>query len=94
MILLKFVRAHVIISGLVQGVSFRSYTKFKAKALGLKGWVRNLPTGEVEAVFEGPEDKVKEILEWCKRGPPLAKVDDLKVEFSEYKGEFDDFERR
>jgi len=91
---LKFIRAHVIISGSVQGVSFRFYTIEKANFLGIKGWVRNLPTGEVEAVFEGEEDKVKEMVEWCKRGSSFARVKDVKVEFSDYKGEFESFEKR
>lgn len=92
--LLKLIRAHVIISGDVQGVNFRYYTKQKATPLRLKGWVRNLPMGNVEAVFEGKEDKVKEIVDWCKRGPTFARVDNVKVEFSVYKGEFESFEIR
>jgi acylphosphatase len=84
----------VIISGDVQGVSFRYYTKQKAISLGIKGWVRNLSSGEVEAVFEGYEDRIKEMVEWCKKGPWLAKVNNVKVVFSDYKGEFDNFEKR
>ena len=84
----------MIISGDVQGVSFTYYTRQKAKSLELKGWVRNLPSGEVEAVFEGNEDKIKEMIEWCKKGPWLSKVNNLKVEFSDYKGEFENFEIR
>jgi len=88
------VRAHVLISGFVIDVSFRFYTRQKANSLGLKGWVRNLETGEVEAIFEGSEDKVREMLDWCKKGPSFARVDDVKVEISDHKGEFDDFEIR
>ena len=55
-----------MITGLVQGVSFRSSTKRKADSLGLRGWVKNLENDTVEAVFEGSEDKVKEVLEWLK----------------------------
>jgi len=91
---LKLVRSHVIISGDVQGVSFRYYTKQKARSLEIRGWVKNLPSGEVEAVFEGNEDKIKEMIEWCKKGPWLSKVNNLKVEFSDYKGEFENFEIR
>ena len=91
---LKYIRAHVIITGFVQGVNFRSATRQRASNLGLTGWVKNLHSGEVEAVFEGPEDKVKEMIDWCKKGPPLAQVDDVKVAFSEHKGEFSSFERR
>jgi len=72
---------------------FRNSTKHKAEELGLKGWVKNLSNGDVEAVFEGPENAVKEMLEWCKKGPVLAKVDGVDVKYEEYKGEFDSFER-
>ncbi|MEM5872548.1 MAG: acylphosphatase [Candidatus Aenigmatarchaeota archaeon] len=89
---MKFVRAHVIVSGFVQGVSYRFYARIKARNLGLKGWIRNLDSGEVEAVFEGEEEKVKEMIEWCKKGPNFAKVEKIKVDFEEYKNEFDSFE--
>lgn len=89
------IRVHVKIYGAVQGVFFRENTVQKAKELRIKGFVRNLADGSVEAVFEGHENKVKEMIEWCKKGPPLAKVDNLKLEFSKYKkGEFESFERR
>lgn len=89
---LKFVRTHVIISGDVQGVGFRFHTRIKARNLGLKGFVRNLDSGDVEAVFEGEEDKVKEIIDWCKKGPDSALVKDVKVEIEEYTGEFESFD--
>ena len=92
MISLNFIRAHVIITGEVQGIGFRYYIKEKAKMLGINGWVRNLIDGKVEAVFEGLEDKVKELIEWCKKGPSLAKVNHVKVEFRNYKGEFTSFD--
>ena len=85
------VRAHVWISGRVQGVFFRAHTKEVAEKLGLTGWVRNLPDGRVEAVFEGEEDAVKEAIEWCKRGPPLAKVERVEVRYEDPTGEFRDF---
>ena len=91
---LKFIRAHVLITGDVQGVSFRYYAKQKANSLGLKGWIKNLLDGEVEGVFEGSEERVKEMIEWCKKGPWLAKVNNVRVEFGEYKEEFDSFETR
>ena len=94
MMRVKMVRAHVIISGLVQGVFFRSYTREWAKELGVKGWVRNLPDGRVEAVFEGEESRVKELIERCRKGPPLAVVEEVKVTWEKYRGEFDDFEIR
>lgn len=86
------VRAHVIIRGMVQGVFFRSYTREWARELGVKGWVRNLPDGCVEAVFEGEEGRVKEIIERCRRGPPLAIVEEVRVSWEPYKGEFKEFE--
>lgn len=84
-------RAHVWISGRVQGVFFRAHTKEVAEKLGLTGWVRNLPDGRVEAVFEGEEDAVKEAIEWCKRGPPLARVEKVEVRYEDPTGEFRDF---
>lgn len=73
------VRAHVLVSGRVQGVYFRANTKARADRLGVRGWVRNLPDGRVEAVFEGPRPQVEECLEWCRRGPQGARVDHLEV---------------
>ncbi|MCS7116034.1 MAG: acylphosphatase [Nitrososphaerota archaeon] len=86
------VRAHVYISGLVQGVFFRSNTRKQALKRGVRGWVRNLPDGRVEAIFEGSKDMVQEMVEWCKVGPPGARVSDVKVYWEEYRGEFDTFE--
>ena len=62
-------RVTVIISGLVQGVFFRASTREMAVSKGLKGWVRNLPDGNVEALFEGPIDIVDEAVKWCQHGP-------------------------
>jgi acylphosphatase len=76
------------------GSFFRQNTLEKAKALGLKGWVRNTKDGKVEAVFEGEKEKIERILEWMKKGPPLARVDGLEIEWENFKGEFDDFEIR
>lgn len=87
-------RAHVYISGWVQGVFFRAYTRDKATELGLKGWVRNLGDGRVEAVFEGEKEAINEMLEWCHKGSPSARVEDVKVEWEEFKGEFGSFEVR
>lgn len=87
----KMVRAHLRIYGLVQGVFFRSTMKQVANKLGVTGWVRNMPDGSVEAVIEGPEDKVEEIIKWAHRGPPLARVEKVDVEWQRYKGEFRDF---
>jgi len=81
-------RVHVFISGRVQGVFFRQATKREADSLGLKGWVRNLPDGKVEAVFEGEEDAVKMLLEFVNQGPPRAKVSKVNVTWEEPTGEF------
>ena len=73
------VRAQVVISGLVQGVFFRAYTQKEAQALGLSGWVRNLPDGRVEAAFEGEKTAVNEMIAWCWEGSPSAKVSKADV---------------
>ena len=88
------VRAHVYISGKVQGVFFREYTRNKAKSLGIKGWVRNLRDGRVEAVFEGEKEKVNKMISWCHKGSPYSKVEKVEVKWEEYRGEFNDFEIR
>ena len=75
------------IYGKVQGVWFRAHTKDIADKLGIKGWVRNVPDGSVEAVFEGDDESVEKIIEWCHRGPPLARVERVEVEYEEPRGE-------
>jgi acylphosphatase len=84
-------RVHVFVSGEVQGVFFRAETRRQAQALGLAGWVRNLPDGRVEAVFEGPEDAVERMVAWCRQGPSYAEVRDVEVEHEDPEGltEFD-----
>lgn len=84
-------RAHVIISGRVQGVFFRAHTRETAIALDLTGWVRNLFDGSVEAVFEGEDLNVQEMLEWCKKGPPHAIVKHIESTEEPCTGEFRDF---
>ena len=90
----KKIRAHVFISGKVQGVFFRATTRDKANELGVKGWVRNLRDGRVEAVFEGDEEAVKKLIEWCHVGPPAARVEKVEVIYEDYRGEFDSFSIR
>ena len=85
------VEAHVLISGKVQGVWFRANTKEKARQLNIKGWVRNLPDGRVEAVFQGEKEIVEEMIKWCYKGPPLAEVENVEVEWKEPEEEFEDF---
>ena len=72
-------RRHVCVHGRVQGVGFRVATKRRATAHGVAGWVRNLPDGSVEAVFEGEAAEVERLLEWCARGPRGALVARLDV---------------
>jgi acylphosphatase len=84
-------RAHVYVSGRVQGVFFRYETRREARKRNVRGWVRNLPDGRVEALFEGEKEKVLELIEFCKHGPPGARVKNIEIEWSEYTGEFEDF---
>jgi len=72
-------RRRVLVSGLVQDVWFRATTAKQAARAGVRGWVRNLADGRVEAVFEGPEDAVNEMLDFCARGPEMARVDRVEV---------------
>jgi acylphosphatase len=82
------VRAHLLVSGRVQGVYFRQSTLFEAQSLGVKGWVRNLMDGRVEAVFEGEEHEVKMLVNYCRQGPAAARVINLDVSYGPFKGEF------
>ena len=85
------VRAHVFISGRVQGVFYRASTKNKAEQLGLKGWVRNTSDGRVEALFEGEETVVKDMISWCHMGPRSAEVSNVTVDYTKFLGEFEEF---
>lgn len=84
-------RCHIFVSGRVQGVFFRSNTKKVACSLGLKGWVRNTEDGKVEVIAEGEEEKLKKLIEWLHKGPSLAKVEKVSIEWQKFKGEFNDF---
>jgi acylphosphatase len=84
-------RVHIYVTGLVQGVYFRQYTKQKAERLGVFGWVRNLPDGRVEAVFEGEDFAVKELVEVSRKGPSNARVENVDVTWEPFKGEFQSF---
>jgi len=88
------VRATLRIRGRVQGVSYRYFTSRTAQSLGLSGWVRNLPTGEVEAVLEGPRSDVQKMIEWCQEGPPAARVDEVLIDWEDCRHEFTDFSVR
>ncbi len=87
----KQVRAHVVIFGKVQGVFFRMETKSAAQRFGVSGWVRNKRDGSVEAVFEGNQKNVELILDWCKKGAPLSRVQEVDIKQEDYKGEFNGF---
>ncbi|WP_222918287.1 acylphosphatase [Natrinema sp. SYSU A 869] len=84
-------RAHVFVSGTVQGVYYRANTRDTAREAGVDGWVKNLDDGRVEAIFEGPEDTVEEMIEWCHTGSPAANVEGVEAEYEEPQGE-DGFE--
>ncbi|MFC6718751.1 acylphosphatase [Natrialbaceae archaeon GCM10025810] len=80
-------RAHVFVSGTVQGVHYRANTRDTAQEMGVDGWVKNLDDGRVEAIFEGPEEAVEGMIEWCHEGSPAAAVEDVAVEYEELQGE-------
>ena len=81
------VRVRVFVSGLVQGVGYRYSTMNQAKYFGLGGWVRNLPDGRVEAVFEGSKKAVEGMIDWCSRGPTSATVSELVWEYEDPEGD-------
>lgn len=85
------IRAHIFISGRVQGVFFRDHTQRWASSLGLTGWVRNLYDGRVEAVMEGEKEKIEGLIAELKRGPPMADVTNVEFNWEDFKGEFDGF---
>ena len=84
-------RIHIFVYGDVHGVFFRANTTNTAKQLGVTGFVRNRSDGSVEVVAEGEKEKLEKLLEYCRHGPSAARVDNVKFEWEEYKGEFSDF---
>ena len=86
------VRAHVLISGDVQGVFFRANTRNLARSHGLTGWVKNTDDGRVEVVVEGTRSKITEFVSWCHKGPAAASVRSVEVKWQQATGEFKDFE--
>jgi acylphosphatase len=90
----NWARAHVHLTGRVQGVGFRYTTADEARLRRLTGWVRNLDSGGVEAVFEGPRASIEDMLRWCNAGPPGAYVRELRVAWDEPPEHFDTFEIR
>ena len=87
-------RAHVYVSGVVQGVNFRYKTSKLAENWGVNGWIENLPDSRVEAIFEGEEKAVKALVDYCHHGPSLARVTNVDVTWEPYRGEFSGFEAR
>ena len=87
-------RAHLVVSGRVQGVAFRACTADEAQRHGLRGWVRNLPDGRVEVEAEGERAAVEALAAWCRRGPPAARVLAVEAEWGEARGELGPFEVR
>lgn len=79
-------RAHLLITGRVQGVGFRASTRREAVRRGAAGWVQNLRDGRVEAVFEGDRETVEGLVEWCHTGPDTARVEDIEVAYGDPEG--------
>ena len=88
----ELVTRHLWISGRVQGVWYRESMRLEAVRLGVTGWVKNLPDGRVEAVISGPSERLDQLVEWARRGPPLARVTGIDSEPTE--GGFSTFEKR
>jgi acylphosphatase len=87
-------RTTVIVRGRVQGVAFRHHASHAAAQHQVTGWVRNLPDGSVQACFEGEEAEVKAMVQWCRRGPDMAQVEELIEQQGDYTGEFAGFNIR
>jgi len=84
-------RAKIFVSGRVQGVLFRDFTQRWASSLGLTGWVKNLFDGRVEVLVEGEKNKINQLIGKLREGPQRAQVDDLVLNWEEYKGEYSGF---
>ena len=87
----EYIRVHLIISGKVQGVYFRKHTQDISLENNVYGWVKNLLNGDVECVLEGLKSNVDKVIIWCHQGPPGSHVDNVKIKYEEYIGNFDDF---
>jgi len=86
------IRRRALISGRVQGVAFRAYTRQAARNIGVVGWVQNLPDGRVEAVFEGTPEQVQAMIDWCHHGPPASRVEKVEVIDERPRGDLTDFD--
>jgi acylphosphatase len=87
-------RAHLLISGRVQGVFYRAFAQNVAGYLGLKGWVRNLPDGNVEVLIEGNRNDIEQAIQRFRSGPPGARVDDIDITWEDYQGDIQGFQIR
>ena len=87
-------RVHIIVHGSVQGVFFRANAKKIAESLGLNGYTKNMDDGTVEVVAQGPEEKIKELIEFCKKGPEMSNVKKIDFKFEKVSDKFDGFEVR
>ena len=87
-------RVHLLIRGRVQGVFYRAFTRDIAGHLGIKGWVRNLYDGSVEALFEGSKEDIEQAIKHCQMGPPGARVEDIGVTWEDYRGDLQGFQIR
>ena len=85
---------HVKVSGKVQGVWFRASTKQEAEKNGINGWVKNTSNGCVEAVFQGDEQKIMDIIDWCYKGPPLSAVEHVDVKEIDTEDKYESFSMR
>lgn len=88
------IRAEILVSGLVQGVFFRDFTRQNARKLNLTGWVKNLADGKVYALVEGEKENIVQLIEKLKQGPPQALVEAVQVNWQKFVGEFNDFSIR
>jgi acylphosphatase len=88
------IQATITVKGRVQGVGYRANAARHANLLGLRGCIRNLPNGDVEALVEGPEEMVERFIQWCHRGPTAAHVTRVNVEQTEATGEYRSFSIR
>jgi acylphosphatase len=84
-------RVQLIVRGRITGVFFRAATQREARRLGITGWVRNRPDGNVEILAEAEEDAIREMVSWAQHGPSAARVDDVDIRWRSYTGEFSDF---
>jgi len=84
-------QAHLYIKGDVIGIGFRAWTKIQGKIIGVTGWVKNNEEGFVEAVVQGDEEKVNQMLETVKRGPPVSRVEDVEIYWQDPKEVFEEF---